>query len=400
MNPRRIKTLLRTNHTECLLVVVMSFLTMATSTFAQSSAEDEVTPQVQELYAQAKAAQQRGDNAAAIEKYRSMLKLAPHLAPAYNNLGMLYFEQRDYAHAIEVLKRGLELNPDMPSASAMLGMSYARLGQDEQAEASLEISLRTNPNDDNAQMALARTLINLKKYADAALQLKSYLDRNPKDQQAWYLLGKTYLQLSEDALGKINEIDPNSVVAHEVAGEIDESMHNYDGALVEYKKAVDMAPQQPGTHMHMANTFWQMSKWESARSEFEAELTNDPNNCTARWKLANTILEANGSAQEALDQTNRAIERCPALMQARVDRARALVKLGRHNEALPDLLMAEKDSPAESSIHFLLASVYRAQGKIADAQAEMKTYAHLQQSVSTATAEQASQAITLKSNAH
>ena len=64
-----------------------------------------------------------------------------------------------------------------------------------------------------------------------------------------------YLQLSEDALGKINQIDPNSVTAHIVAGEIDESMHNYDGALVEYKKAADLAPQQPGTHEHMGNAF-------------------------------------------------------------------------------------------------------------------------------------------------
>ena len=71
---------------------------------------DEVTPEVQQLYAQAKAAQQRGDSAAAIEKYRAMIKLAPHLAAAYNNLGMLYFNEHDYTHAAEVLKRGLELH--------------------------------------------------------------------------------------------------------------------------------------------------------------------------------------------------------------------------------------------------------------------------------------------------
>ena len=71
-----------------------------------------------------KLAQQRGDNAEAIEKYRAMLKLAPHLAPAYNNLGMLYFNEHDYEQAAQVLKHGLELNPDMPTASALLGMSY------------------------------------------------------------------------------------------------------------------------------------------------------------------------------------------------------------------------------------------------------------------------------------
>jgi predicted Zn-dependent protease len=249
-------------------------------------------------------------------------------------------------------------------------------------------------------MALARTLVGLGKYDAATPYIKSYLDRHPKDQDAWYLLGKTYLQLSEDALLKIQEIDPNSVVAHEEAGEIDESMHNYDGALVEYKKAVDMAPHQPGTHMHMANTFWLTSQWDSAQAEFKAELTNDPNNCTARWRLANAILEANGPPEDALSNLNQAIERCPKLMQARVDRARALIKLNRHQEALPDLLLAEKDSPKEPSIHFLLSQVYKAAGQTAETQQELRTYAQLQREASEAVAGQASDAITIKSTSH
>ena len=364
---------------------------------AWAQASDEVTPQVQELYQQAKAAQQSGDNAAAIEKYRAMLKQAPHLAPAYNNLGMLYFNQHDYPHAAEVLKQGLEINPDMPTASALLGMSYHEMGDHEQAEPLLEAAVRANPNDDNLQMALAHDLIDLGKYDAATPYLRSYLERHPKDQQAWYLLGKTYLQLSEDALGQINQIDPNSVTAHLVAGEIDESMHNYDGALVEYKKATDLAPQQPGTHEHMGNTFWVTGKWESAESEFKSELANNPNNCTARWKLANATLEANGSAEDALSNLNQAIERCPKLMQARVDRARALIKLGRQTEALPDLLMAEKDSPKEPSIHFLLSQVYKADGQTAEAQQELRTYAQLQREAAEAVAGQASDAISIKS---
>ena len=69
---------------------------------------------------------------------------------------------------------------------------------------------------------------------------------------------------------KINEIDPDSVVAHEIAGEIDASMHNYDLALVEYKKAIDKAPHQPGTHMHMGDAYWNIGKWESAETEFKS----------------------------------------------------------------------------------------------------------------------------------
>jgi tetratricopeptide (TPR) repeat protein len=380
-------------------IVLLLGILMVGNAFAQS-ADDEVTPQVQDLYAQAKAAQQGGDNASAIQKYRAMVKLAPHLAPAYNNLGMLYFSQRDYANAAQVLEQGLKLNPDMPTATALLGLSYVQMGENEKAEPLLESALRANPADDNAEMALARVLINLRKYDEATPYLKSHLERNPKDQQAWYLLGKTYLQLSEDALGRIHEIDPNSVTAHEVAGEIDESMHNYDGALVEYKKAVDLAPSQPGTHEHMGNTYWVTGKWDSAQTEFKAELANAPENCTARWKLANAMLEANAPAEDALTELNRVVDHCPALMQARVDRARALIKLGKHDDALPDLLMAEKDSPDEPSIHFLLSSVYKAQGKTAEAQQEIHTYGRLQREASEGVARQASDAISIKSTSH
>jgi len=367
--------------------------------FAQQG-QEEVTPQVQQLYSEARAAQQRNDFATAVEKYRAMIKLAPHLAAAYNNLGMLYFNERDYTHASEILERGLKMHQNMPTASAMLGMSYYQLGMFEKAEPFVKAAVTANPKDDQAEMALAQVQIKLGKLQDATATLNHFLTRNPKDQDAWYLLGKTYLQMSQNALGKINEIDPNSVVAHEIAGEIDESMHNYDVALVEYKKAIDLAPQQPGTHMHMANAFWLMGNWASAQKEFNEELAIDPNNCTARWKLANAMLEANDPNDVALTELNQSIEQCPQLMQARVDRARALIRLGRQPEALPDLELAVKESPKEPSIHFLLASVYRAEGKSADAQQEMQTYGRLQREASDAVAAQAAGASAIKGNVH
>ena len=383
---------------------VRCLLAVGSLAFAQAAAlaqqgDDEVTPAVQRLYAQANAASQNGDDASAIEKYRSIIKLAPHLAAAYNNLGVLYFNKHDFEHASEILKRGLELNPDMPTAVAILGMSYVQLGANDKAEPLLRQALSANPKDDRVEMMLARLLINARKLDEAVSHLNNFLTRNPKDQQGWYLLGKTYLQLSENSLKKINEIDPNSVVAHEIAGEIDESMHNYDLAMVEYQKAVDLAPHLPGTHMHMGDAYWYIGKWQSAQTEFKAELTNDPNNCMAHWKLANSMLEANDSSEEALSESNASLKRCPTLMQARVDRARALVRLNRQPEALPDLLMAEKDSPSEPTIHFLLANVYRAQGKSVEAQEEMRTYGKLQREASAAVAKQADDSSAIKGKA-
>jgi predicted Zn-dependent protease len=362
--------------------------------------KDEVTPAVQKLFVKAKAAQQQGDSATAIADYQETIKLAPHLAAAYHNLGMLYFNEHDYIHAEEILKRGVELDPDLPAGSAMLGICYFQFGENQKAEPLLRAALGAKPTDDNVEMILVNVLVKLSKYKDAAALLNDFLARNPKNQEGWYLLGKTYLQMSGDALAKVNEIDPDSVVAHEITGEIDESNHNYDNALLEYKKAIGMAPHEPGTHMHMANVYWLTGKWESAQTEFKAELANDPYNCTAHWKLGNAMLEASASNEDALAELNQAIHRCPMLTQAHVDRARVLIRMDKPSDAIPDLLMAEKDDPAEPRIHFLLASVYKTQGKTAEAQQEMHTYAELQREMSEAVAAQANGIKTIKSTAH
>lgn len=89
------------------------------------------------------------------------------------------------------------------------------------------------------------------------------------------------------------------------------------------------------------------------------------------------MLEANDAKADPLPDLNQAIALCPTLMQARVDQARALIRLGKHSDALPDLLMAEKDSPAEPTVHYLLASVYRALGNTAEANREMQAFGRL-----------------------
>jgi predicted Zn-dependent protease len=96
---------------------------------------------------------------------------------------------------------------------------------------------------------------------------------------------------------------------------------------------------------------------------------------------------------------NASLDRCPALVRACVDRARALVRLGKQTDALPDLMLAEKDSPREPTIHFLLANVYRSQGKTAEAQEEMRTYGALQREASAEVAGQAKESNSIKSTA-
>ena len=381
--------------TSCLLVLLS-----ASSELAAQNGSNEDDPRAQELYGQAKTAQSQGDIATAIAKYEEILRVAPRLGPAYNNLGALYFRQREYQKAASVLEAGLKISPNMPSASALLGISLFEMGEYDKARPRLEAALRANAADSNAKMFLIRDLTKLGDYEAAETHLRQLAGREPNNQEVWYLLAKLHMKLAEQDLAKMNTIDPHSVLAHELSGEMMEAMNNYDGAVVELKKAVEMAPQRPGTHYKLGDAYFSLSQWDLAMEQFQAEISVDTANCLAPWKIGSIVLQKNGSPEEALADINRALSMCPSLTGARVDRARALVKLNRNAEAAMDLEAAAKADPAEPSTHFLLAKVYRALGRAPDAQTEMQTFSKLEESAREAVAERAREVIKNKEAAH
>lgn len=363
---------------------------------AQSSGPD----RVQSLYLEAKSAEQAGDLNAAIAKYGEILKIAPETGPAYNNLGAVYFKQGQYAQAAGVLERGLKEDPGMTSASALLGMTFFQMGDYAKARPRLEAVVAANPNDNNAEFLLVNDLTKLGDFQAAAAHLEKLAAKAPENQQVWYQLAKVYMQLSEDALAKVNQIDPNSVWAHEISAELMESMRNYDGAILEWKKAEQAAPRQPGVHYKLGDLYWSLSQWDNAAGEFEQELAVDPRNCRAEWKLGDILMQKSEKPEEALARVDKALAGCPNLVEARADRGRLLLRLHREQEAVIDLNAAEKFNPSEPSTHFLLAQAYRALGNSQQAQAEMKSFSELEGKARAAAAERAHEVIGNSQSAH
>src|SRR6266850_628421 len=268
-----------------------SLLALCFSPALKAQSEPAATdPQVQNFYGEAKAAEASGDLIHAAASYESLLQIAPRLGPAYNNLGALYLKQHEYRKAAAILERGLKIDPKMSSASALLGIARYEIGDYAGARAPLETALRANPKDDNAELFLANDLIKLGELNRAAEHLRKLSERQPANQQVWYLLGKVHMKLSEQALSKLNEIDANSVWAHEISGEIMEGMKNYDGALIEYKKAVEMAPQQSGTH-------YLLGKTQEAQAEMKLFSKLEEKERAAKAERAKQVLEEKSKEQ-------------------------------------------------------------------------------------------------------
>lgn len=326
------------------------------------AAQQTVSPEVQALYQHARSAQAANDNAGAVADYLKIIHLDPKLGAAYNNLGRLYYNMGRFADAVPILLRGLRIDPTMHPAEIILGASYYQIGSFDKAARSLEAALKALPDDRFARITLVHALTDQGNLDEAVAQLRQLTSNDPKDQEAWYLLGKLQLQLSQQAFERVHAIDPNSPLSHELSGEIMESMKNIPGAITEYKKALEVAPTDVGAMEHLANAYWSEGEWADARDSFAAILQQDPNNCLAHWKLANALDELNTPPADALKQVDAALTTCPSLSQARVEKAKILLRLGRPADSLPELLRAEKSVPDEPSIQILLAKTYKALG--------------------------------------
>jgi tetratricopeptide (TPR) repeat protein len=370
-------------------LVIVAVLPFALRNAAGQSADN----RVDELRSQIAAAQARGDQSAVARGYEELIKAAPKFGPAYNNLGALYVRQKNFQRAAEVLEKGLQVDPKMTSAQALLGASLYELGRFAEARPHLEEALRANPSDANIELFLANDLTKTGEFEAAAEHLQRVSAKRPADQHLLYLLARVYMQLGQQALAKMNAIDPNSVWAHEVSGELMESMKNYDGAIAEYKKAVEAAPKQPGAHYKLGDLYWSISQWDDAAEHFRAELANDPKNCMAQWKLGDVLVQQSIRPEEALADIDKALAMCPNLAEARADRGKVLLLLHRNEEAIADLQAAAKQTPDDASVHFLLARAYRAVGRQDDAQSEMKLFGALEEKTRKATAERAQEII-------
>ncbi len=92
---------------------------------------------IQRLYAEARSEEGEGNLKGAVGKYHAILRLDPKLAPAYNNLGRLYFKQASYSDAIGALRHAVQLDGSLASSHALLGVSLYETGHNDAARREL-----------------------------------------------------------------------------------------------------------------------------------------------------------------------------------------------------------------------------------------------------------------------
>jgi tetratricopeptide (TPR) repeat protein len=331
-------------------------------------------------------AERRYDDAAAA--FEKLAALSPETAEVHAQLGLVYYQKRDFTRAVPALRRAMKLKPALPRADILLAMCLSELGEFQEALPGLRKGFRQTtdaPLRRSTGLQLLRAYTGLGRDADAvevALQLSRL---HPDDPEVLYHGGRLFANFAYLQTMKLSEVAPQSIWMHQARGELHESRGYYDAAIREYRTVAEMDPRRPGIHLRLGRALLARAASDpaaaSARDEavkaFEDELRLDPTNATASYELGEIYRRADELAKAAT-LFELALKHDPGFEEAHVGLARVLIRDGKPELALPHLRKAIASSPDDEVAHYQLSVAYGRLGNAAEQAKAVAEFRRLQ----------------------
>lgn len=160
----------------------------------------------------------------------------------------------------------------------------------------------------------------------------------------------------------------NSIWTLQSHGEANESQKNYDLALADFRRELDLEHLRPGVHYRMGRVYLarfsdrQMPEDRAAAiHEFAAELEIDPANGNAGYELG-VLAQEDGNLEEAQGRFEQVTSRFPAFEEALVALGECYLRMSKPDSAVSPLERATKVEPDDEVAWYKLARAQHATG--------------------------------------
>lgn len=224
-------------------------------------------------------------------------------------LALSYYNAGDCRDALPLLEKlGASLPSDIPDAPYAIGICYVTTGQLENARNSLAQMFSVSPDSGMAYLALAKLMVREHKVEAAVPQIEAAL-----------------------------RLDPRLAMAHFLLGEIDLYQSNVQGAIAEFQKEQAVNPTLWLVYWRLGDAYMRLAKYDEAESVLKKAIWLNEASPGAFMLLGEIALKKND----------------PALASGFLERALAI-------------------DPQNADAHDALAAAYKALGRDAEANQQLK----------------------------
>lgn len=332
----------------------------------------------------ARAALRGNQTETAVREFHAVIALDPKNSEAYSDLGVIAFFRRDCPAASENFRRALAIDPGMVRIKALLGICEMREGHPAAREL-LESSF-AQLKDQKLRVETGLELEELYYRAgdlDRASSLaQALVALDPDDVNVLYMAQRVYSDLSRETLNKLAVLAPGSARMEQAIAERLVNEGDARGALVHYRKALEIDPGLAGVHFELAECILQadshsLKAQAAAKSQLEAAARNEGDNAGIEVQLGRIAL-LQLQPEEAIADFRRALAMNSSGSEAALGMGKALLVQQKPGQALKYLKMAVAADPLSGEAHYQLAIALRDLHQSSQAEKEMQTFTQIE----------------------
>ena len=252
------------------------------------------------------------------------------------------FNNKDYRGAIIQLKNALQQDHRNLSARVLLGDTYLRLGNGAAAERQLVFAKATGADESLTLIPFGRALL---------------------------LPGKNKQLLEEIRLG--DRIPKLKVEVLFLRGQAFLALRLYRKSENSFRQALRVRKDHPQTTLGLARLFHEKGDYNKAEIYITRAERLGPQDADV-WYTKGEIRRVQRNFAAAIQSYNKAIQLAIRHIPARKSRAATLIDVGRHKDALQDVLFIRSISPSDAQNSYLHAVILNKQGKHREAKEALR----------------------------
>ena len=327
--------------------------------------------------------EQRGRLHLARKAYEDSLGADPYLVEALLGSGRVMLRERRFNDALARFESGLTIAQKTPGgtvltgrkaeAEARLGQSRAELalGRAPEAKANLQKLLNESPNDSEVTLAMGQAEDLLGNKVSAENLYKRAIELSPDTFAGYLALSQYYFKQNQpdkasetlnDAATKVAE----TAEMRRMLGQSELARNRLDSAMHEFKRAIELDPQDLDAKFGLAVSQRRAGNLEDARVLFDAIATRDPQYAGLTLERGQ-LLEAQGSFDKAVENYRAALEKDAKDTSLLLRLGAAQVESGQLEAAEQTLDTVIHDIPNSADAEYYIGRVAFARGRGPDA---------------------------------
>jgi tetratricopeptide (TPR) repeat protein len=307
---------------------------------------------------------------------RQIIAERPHLAEAYNILGVVQHRQGRAKDAIKTLRQGIKVNGAVANFHANLGEMLRQQGEVDKALTVLRRATRLDPNSAQAFNNLGIAYFDKAKFEDAAAMYRKAIELDPSYPEPHNNLGNALRALGQakeaaDCYDKALALRPDYAEAHNNVATLLGGTGRFKEAEESLRRSIELKPDNLDAYRHLANVLVHQNKADEAVRILNEAVRKDERNVPNLVALVRAHLKL-GTYQLAEVIARAALKLEPDNAEVLCVYGQTCHELDRHQEAIDYYHEALAKRPEFGECRNYLAVALKAVGDFASAQNELE----------------------------